>query len=824
MLEDITAILDRITNGTQTDTDILLLSQRLNTSDESLLQLGKYNINIGQGQDIQIGDKFYLEWSDEAMQALIQIIQAQMATAHQPIGIPQNLPRSGVIEFVGRDAALATLHQNFSSSNQTGLVAIAGMGGIGKTELALQYALKYQQEYPGGICWLQVRGIDLGTQIVSYARAQLKLTPPNDLDLPAQVAFCWRQWLAGNVLVILDDVIDYQTIKPYLPPSHPRFKVLLTSRIRPGKSIQQLTLDVLDKESALDLLTALIGNERLESETDEAKVLCTWLGYLPLGIEIVGRYLLQNEDLSLEKILQRLEKKRLDAPAIRNTEDDMTAKLGVAAAFELSWDTLPKAARELGCLLSLFAASPISWSLVEQCEPDEDPENLEDLRDGKLLRLNLLQRTEQATYRLHPLMREFFQTKLPLCADVDEVKAKFCQTIVNVAQKIPAVLTQNDVLKIAVAIPHIAEAATTQNAYFSNANLMFPFEGLGRFYESQGFYDQAEPWYQLGCQTVEARLGSDLLKVAHSLSQLARIYRCQGRYAEAEPLFLRVLGIRQQQFRDAHPCVAETLHDLALLREEQGHYSEVEPLYVQALEMRQQIFGTGHPAVADTMSSLALFYNEQERYAEAESLLTEALGLRKCLLGTDHPYVADSMINLAACYSSQKRYAKAEILYLEAIALTERLVGKQHPDLATALNNLAYLYISQERFIESEPLFLQSVEILRFVVGDEHPNVATSLDNLASLYDMQGRSTEAELLYCQVIDMRKRLLGDIHPYVAFSLNNLAKLYYLQRRYVEAEPLYRQAIEILSSQLGSDHPITLKVYSNLQDLLTAQLSE
>jgi tetratricopeptide (TPR) repeat protein len=89
----------------------------------------------------------------------------------------------------------------------------------------------------------------------------------------------------------------------------------------------------------------------------------------------------------------------------------MTARLGVATAFELSWEILSESAKPLGYLLSLFAAAPIPWLLVEKCLADQDSETLEETRDSELLNLHLLQRTNPGTYRLHPLIRDFFQTK-----------------------------------------------------------------------------------------------------------------------------------------------------------------------------------------------------------------------------------------------------------------------------------------------------------------------------------------------------------------------------------------------------------------------------
>ena len=101
------------------------------------------------------------------------------------------------------------------------------MGGVGKTELALQYALRNQHNYPGGLCWFPVRGLDLGTQVVNFARTELGLTIPDELEFKEQVRYCWRNWPEGTALIVLDDVVDYEDINSYLPPAQPRFKVLM---------------------------------------------------------------------------------------------------------------------------------------------------------------------------------------------------------------------------------------------------------------------------------------------------------------------------------------------------------------------------------------------------------------------------------------------------------------------------------------------------------------------------------------------------------------------------------------------------------------------
>ena len=171
-------------------------------------------------------------------------------------GIPQNLPWTGAKHFVGREEAMDTLHQQLQGTERVTITSITGMGGIGKTELALQYAhyRLQQQTYPGGVCWLQARGVDVGIEIIKFAKSQLNLNPPEDYDLETQISYCWRNWQQGEVLVIFDDVVDYKEIADFLPPRKPRFKVLITTRHQwLGESFYKLELKVLSEGAKKEL-------------------------------------------------------------------------------------------------------------------------------------------------------------------------------------------------------------------------------------------------------------------------------------------------------------------------------------------------------------------------------------------------------------------------------------------------------------------------------------------------------------------------------------------------------------------------------------------
>ncbi|MBD2608599.1 tetratricopeptide repeat protein, partial [Scytonema hofmannii FACHB-248] len=596
------------------------------------------------------------------------------------------MPWSGATKFVGREKELAHLHQLLQENDSVAVAAVAGMGGVGKTELALQYALLHREFYSGGICWCGVKSGDVGLQVVQFARIHLDLNPLTDLDLIGQVKYCWQRWRGGNVLLVLDDVTIYKDIQPYLPPSSTRFKVLMTTRKHFGK-IPKLPLDVLQPQAALELLGKLIGDERIDltpqppslrgkgefsspplageglGERSIGEVvalqLCERLGYLPLGIELVGRYLARKEDLSLAEMLQRLEKKKLKERSLSQPEENMTAQLGVQAAFELSWEELKDTDKQLACLLSLFAAAPIPWELVESCLPDVDAEEIEESRDDQLLKLHLLQRKEKGIYQLHPLLREFFQAKLeapPFQENSGDVKRGFARVMVAVAKDIPETPTLEQISAVSLAILHLAEVANNLIQYVNDNDLTGVFIGNARFYDGQGLYNQALPWYKQCLEVTKKRLGEEHPFVAESLNNLAGLYNSQGRYSEAEPLLIQALALRRKLLGEEHPDVAVSLNNLAGLYRYQGRYSEAEPLYIQALALYRKLLGEEHPDVARSLNNLAALYVSQGKYSEAEPLDIQALALRRKLLGEEHPDVARSLNNLALLYYSQGRY------------------------------------------------------------------------------------------------------------------------------------------------------------------------
>ncbi len=176
---DFNAIFDRIVNHQQTKSDIQFLQQSISAGDDqSEIQIGNYIVNIAEGRNIHIGDVIYEGISAEAIRDLLRLILQESQT-QKPISRPANIPYIGVPKFVGREKELTNLHEQLQQPPTFVILAVAGMGGVGKTELAIKYARKHEADYPGGTCWLNaIEKNVVEAEIVQFASQHMSLKVP----------------------------------------------------------------------------------------------------------------------------------------------------------------------------------------------------------------------------------------------------------------------------------------------------------------------------------------------------------------------------------------------------------------------------------------------------------------------------------------------------------------------------------------------------------------------------------------------------------------------------------------------------------------------
>jgi tetratricopeptide (TPR) repeat protein len=696
-----------------------------------------------------------------------------------------NVPHSRNDAFTGREQLLADLRADLLKK---GKQALFGLGGVGKTQIAVEYAYRHRDEYTA-VLWC-FAGTEQSLRGGYAAIAALLDLPEKESQEQAKITEAVKSWLEQNAgwLLVLDNADDPAMVKPFLPQGNTGH-LLLTSRAYSFQKIGLVSpreVNVLSPDEAREFLLRRTG--KAPTEKSEADALAKEVGYLPLALEQAAAYIAET-GASFSSYLAAYRKQGVrllenQGPVMGNDEKEQQ-KRTVATAWALNFADVEKASpasAELLRLSAFLAPEAIPLELLEKGAaklPEHLAAKLAELADNplildellsSLLRFSLIRRDdEKRTYSIHPLVQEVVREGL----SEEEQKAWAERTVRTVNAAFP------DPTKFKIwplcdrLLPHALACA-----------------GLIEFWDME---------------FAEATL---------LLNQTGYYLHQRAEYAQAEPLYQRALAIREKALGPEHPYTASSLNNLALLLHDQGKVEEAEPLYRRALAIDERALGADHPDTAIDLNNLAGLYRDQGRNQEAEPLLRRALAIREKALGAEHPDTASSLNNLAGFFYSEKKFMDAEPLFRRALEIREKALGPEHPDTAQSLNNLAEICRVQDKYAEAEPLYRRALAILEKVLGPDHPLTATSLNNIAELYRIQSRYQEAEPLFRRALAIDEKVLGVHHPDTASDLNNLALLLEAQGKPTEAEPLFRGALAIWEKALGQEHPTTVLVRNNL----------
>ena len=725
--------------------------------------------------------------TDPGYEALYRHLTGQPATPRPDLGsiqilppiprpqaVPGPLPPSGGPwwnvsyprnpNFTGREAILTQLEAALASGMPAALSqAIAGLGGVGKTQTAVEYAYRHRERYRA-VLWVRA---DTETSLVSGYRelAEVLGLPEKDARDSNEVGAAVRRWLGREpgYLLILDNADDPALVKPFLPPT-PTGHILLTSRAHNFDRLnirRPIALSVLEPDEALAFLGKRTGREGPLDSTEQAaaRTLAGELGYLPLALEQAAAYMKEHEE-TFSVYLDAYREERL------KLLDEMGPVTGeypetVRTTWKRSFDAVAEASPASIAMLRLsafFAPDAIPYELIL--------EGASQLGEPLAPALAFPAGGDHALNKLlTPLARHSLVRRDP--------EAR----IYSIHRLVQAVLL--DELTAATRKDLAGRAVKALDRTFPDVE-----------------YPNWPRCERLVPHALAARgwIESEALRIPEATRLLTRagyyLY-LRARYAEAEPLSRRALAIREAALGLDHPDTAASLNNLALLLCDQGRYGEAEPLLRRALAIREAALGPDHPHTAWSLGSLAELLRDQGRLGEAEPVRRRALAISEAALGPDHPDTARSIGNLAELLRDQGRLEEAEPLYRQALAIHEAALGLDHPDTATSLNNLALLLWAQGWYGEAEPLLRRALAISEAALGPDHPHTAQSLNNLAGLLCNQGRPGEAEPLSRRALAIREAALGPDHPLTAQSLNNLAMVLCDQGRPGEAEPLSRR---------------------------------
>jgi DNA-binding SARP family transcriptional activator/tetratricopeptide (TPR) repeat protein len=733
---------------------------------------------------------------------------------------PQSITNAEAVRavpsFTGRETELTQLDAALWAPN--GQAAIRGLGGVGKSALAREYARRNRDRY-AAVWWLNAETeagiidglVRLGSEFLP-ALAKVE----DRRSAAEQVTANVLSGLTKPVLLVFDNLDDEGLLRTWSP--RPVAQILVTSRNAVlGGEIVPIRLGAWPASDTIDYLRREIG--RADISDADALLLAETLGFLPLALAHAAAYLKGTVNVSAARYLERINDHLDRAP--RGADYDRAVNATFREAIVRAEEEAPGAAALLG-LAACYAPDALPEELFGQ--PPEAYGALtpsiahaggviRNLRDavagaigleealGALHRFSLLSFSlETRSYTMHRLVQRATRALL-----ADDAAAWARSAIAAVEAAFPDSDFQHWPRCERLA-PH-ARAALAElppgSCFAAAARLALR---CGQYLRKRAAFADAEVSLRRGLAVAEA---CDAIEpypeLAENIAALAALLRDTNRAAEAEPLLRRSIELREASAGAQHPSVAVALNELAILLHYSNRLAEAEGLYRRALAIDEAAFGADHPAAALRSHNLALLLHETNRSGEAESLLERSLRIDERVRGPRHPDVASDLGNLGWLMFVTGRVSAAEPLLRRTIEIREAAYGVDHPSFAHALCDVAVLLHDTGRFAEAELLYGQALAIYEASYGADHPVVAACLNNVAELFADDGRVDEAELLYRRALASDEATYGPHHANVARDLNNLAGLLTAAERAPEARPLLDRALAIVSEQYEPDHP-------------------
>jgi tetratricopeptide (TPR) repeat protein/DNA-binding XRE family transcriptional regulator len=654
--------------------------------------------------------------------------------------------------FTGREEVLHYLHNQLTASSAVALnqtQAISGLGGIGKTQIAIEYAHRYRDDYDA-VFWVTAATREtLHSDFVALAR--LLQLPAQDLPDQQVIVDAVKQWLARHEqwLLILDNADELDLLPDFLPTGDTGY-ILLTTRaqatgsLAPSVSIEHMS----GEEGALLLLRRaqlLPPKASLAQVSDvyraEAETLAAAMGGLPLALDQAGAYI-EETSCGLSGYLELFRTHHTDLLQ-RRSGGPSDHPEPVAVTWRLAFLKVERtnpAAADLLRFCAFLAPDAIPEAIISQGSAKLGPifgpvasdslalnTAIEVLRMYSLVRRN----PDTRTLIIHRLVQAVLKESMD-----DRIQRQWAERAVCAVNAAFPEGYFETWSRCQECLPHVLACAQVIEQYnLQLADAAFLLQKAGGYAQERAQYASAELLLRQSIHICRQVFGFESPQTVQSLNYLAETYHDQGKYEQAEPLIQQALVIHEHLFGSEHPRTATSLNDLAVLAFYQGKYEQAEPLYRRALAIREQVLGMEHQETAESLNNLANFYHYQGKYDQAEQLYQQALLIAERVLGPDRPFTALVLHNLARLYSDQHKGAPAESLFKRALSIRERVLGPEHPRIAITQACLARLYRDQGRYAEAGPLFQQALTTQENMLGREHPDTAATRQDLLGLQE-----------------------------------------------------------------------------------------
>ncbi|PVF94730.1 hypothetical protein CPB86DRAFT_740055 [Serendipita vermifera] len=662
-------------------------------------------------------------------------------------------PRPPLVNgFVGRDDILEAMRRiHFESALPRGttprVTVLTGLGGSGKTQIALKFALEFEERYEDGSVYF----LDASSQASLETDLKILVQSQSDVHTDALV------WLANTKrdwLIIMDNADDPSLDLAKFLPRCPHGDVIITTRNHFRKLLAPKSTYLVDSLPLSDSITLLLetsGYEDNEVNRQLSERIAQELGCLPLALAHAGAYIFFRRCLDTY-----LETYRDSCSHLLERKFDMLHDYphSVATTIEMSFRKLSTRVQDLLGLLSHLDSGSISRGIIERAanrhfrhvaKETKLPPNTETIVYADVLMRIITPQGHWSSFDFDSLIEECERYSLLRLAIQDEEKFYSMHLLVQTFLRKTCGLVQHHPSRQLVA-RLLASAITAGDRYeyiafnrllLSHLRLVNMADiteagdhyGFGVVFEEMGEGQLAVSHMERCVEIWRGSLGEDSNDMLAAMSELARSYSTSGKEGSALGLREKVMKKKREVLGDGHLDTLYAMNNLALSYSNLGRDEEALPLNKVVVEKCRRLLGDDHPDTLVVINNLAVSYSRLRRNEEALPLNEEVVKQRRRLLCDDHPDTLQATNNLAILYSNLGRAKEALPLAEDVVKKMTSLLGKEHCYTQRAMGTLAIVYATLGHD-EGDSTAMSSIG---------HTDSGTNLSITGQIYSRQDR-------------------------------------------------------------------------------------
>ena len=755
-------------------------------------------------------------------------------------------PKEG---FVGREKELETLEQELQE-NRT--VFLWGIGGIGKSELAKQYASQWE----GIVVWASytsslrdvVMGVDLDGFSIPAAAKKEELEQYYCQKKTILKQLCAQQ----KVLLIVDNFNEIESGELEKLEAMGWY-LLFTTRNdwgRYGKC--QIQVLPLEPGQAREIFFHSYGQQDFTGEElSQLDQLIQLVDCHTITVELLAKQM-REEEIPLGNMLAELREKLKDHQGTeiplskdgKHTQKTMYQHLRVI--FDISREKLSEDQIQLLKNLLLVPYTGMEGKqFLEWC--GMEPNKISQL---KQLAARGWVRKEGSCYSLHPVIadiladdlkpntkdcwlylesvtdylgfpcvtlqqrQEHFQLGAATARRIEGDDMAYANFCLNYADT----LRQELNFQKAVAYNQKAAAIFLQIFGEEEPYLATAYNNIGLVYSDYGKYTDALEYYQKSLRIAKRVLGEGSLQVATSYENLGMVYHYLCQYDTALEYYNKALRIRQETTREELHFIS-TYSNIGSICFEKGDYPAALKYYKKVLASSEKYCTGQH--LAPVYNNMGAIYTTLGQYDTALEYYTKALRINQEALGEHHPETAACYNNIGGIYSRQQKFDEALEYYQKGLAINREIFGGQHPNIIISYLNIGMVYHRKGEYSTALKYYWKALEIDQNAAEGSHKNTATIYNNIGGAYYGMGDYQNAVHYIKMALEIEKGLVGENHPNVATYYSNIAQMYQDWKQYPEALRYYHKALEVSRNLFGEQDASVSMLYNAIAYLYQHQ---